>query len=219
MHDNRSGASTSAAHPRARKPIVGGARPPAGAVLRLQRLDELPTHGRLRSAAGQPGPWLAAFRLSLRPAACFCPGAAVGQHDAAEVITNCSVAAPHAWPFRALVDAWGNTRPAGQRLLHRVTDTALPGSAAPARCRRATCRWASCTTKVMRAWWQRCARCRGCDAGDPQRVALEGYPGLLAHELIGRRSYKNDADPPNGCWRARTSSKRWNKAARAWACA
>jgi len=28
--------------------------------------------------------------------------------------------------------------------------------------------------------------------GDPGRVALEGYPGLLARELIGRRSYKSD---------------------------
>ena len=27
--------------------------------------------------------------------------------------------------------------------------------------------------------------------GDPARVALEAYPGWLAHELIGRRSYKN----------------------------
>ena len=33
----------------------------------------------------------------------------------------------------------------------------------------------------------------GLHAGDPARIALEGYPGLLAHELIGRRSYKNDA--------------------------
>ena len=29
-------------------------------------------------------------------------------------------------------------------------------------------------------------------AGDERRVALEGYPGLLARELIGRRSYKSD---------------------------
>ena len=28
--------------------------------------------------------------------------------------------------------------------------------------------------------------------GDAGRVALEGYPGLLARELIGRRSYKSD---------------------------
>jgi hypothetical protein len=32
----------------------------------------------------------------------------------------------------------------------------------------------------------------GLHEGDPQRVALEGYPGLLARELIGRRSYKSD---------------------------
>jgi hypothetical protein len=32
----------------------------------------------------------------------------------------------------------------------------------------------------------------GLYAGDEQRVALEAYPGLLARELIGRRSYKAD---------------------------
>ena len=29
-------------------------------------------------------------------------------------------------------------------------------------------------------------------AGDPTRVALEAYPGLLARQLIGRNSYKSD---------------------------
>lgn len=33
----------------------------------------------------------------------------------------------------------------------------------------------------------------GLHAGDPQRVALEAYPGLLAREVLGRRSYKSDA--------------------------
>ena len=32
----------------------------------------------------------------------------------------------------------------------------------------------------------------GLHAGDASRVALEAYPGLLARELLGRRSYKND---------------------------
>jgi hypothetical protein len=32
----------------------------------------------------------------------------------------------------------------------------------------------------------------GLHAGDPARVALEAYPGLLARELIGARSYKSD---------------------------
>lgn len=29
-------------------------------------------------------------------------------------------------------------------------------------------------------------------AGQPRRVALEGYPGLLAREVLGKRSYKSD---------------------------
>ena len=33
------------------------------------------------------------------------------------------------------------------------------------------------------------------EAGNTQRVALEAYPGLLARELIGARSYKNDEKP------------------------
>jgi hypothetical protein len=32
----------------------------------------------------------------------------------------------------------------------------------------------------------------GLHEGDPRRVALEAYPGLLARELIGKRSYKSD---------------------------
>jgi hypothetical protein len=32
----------------------------------------------------------------------------------------------------------------------------------------------------------------GLHAGDVQRVALEAYPGLLARELLGSRSYKSD---------------------------
>jgi hypothetical protein len=32
----------------------------------------------------------------------------------------------------------------------------------------------------------------GLHAGDPARVALEGYPGLLAKEVLGARSYKSD---------------------------
>ncbi len=30
------------------------------------------------------------------------------------------------------------------------------------------------------------------DAGQPRRVALEAYPGMLAREILGRRSYKSD---------------------------
>jgi len=32
----------------------------------------------------------------------------------------------------------------------------------------------------------------GLHSGDPQRVALEGYPGYAARAVLGRRSYKSD---------------------------
>lgn len=35
----------------------------------------------------------------------------------------------------------------------------------------------------------------GLHAGDAKRVALEAYPGLLAREILGRRSYKSDEKP------------------------
>jgi len=57
--------------------------------------------------------------------------------------------------------------------------------------------------------------------GDVTRVALEGYPGLLARELIGTRSYKSDErarQTPERLIAARTSSMRSSKVARAWAC-
>ncbi|WPL23278.1 hypothetical protein [Thiorhodovibrio frisius] len=34
----------------------------------------------------------------------------------------------------------------------------------------------------------------GVHAGDPTRLCVEAYPGILARQLIGRRSYKQD-DP------------------------
>jgi hypothetical protein len=119
--------------------------------------------------------------------------------------------------FRALVDAWGNTRPAGQRLVHRVADTALPGlsSTSPLQTRY---------VPVGFMYYEGFSRLVAAGVHVPgctrrhARVALEGYPGLLAHELIARRSYKN-APAPTGCWRARTSSKRWSRAAHGWACA
>jgi hypothetical protein len=47
----------------------------------------------------------------------------------------------------------------------------------------------------------------GVHIGDPERVAVEAYPGLLARALIGRRSYKQDS-------RARQTAER-NQARRA----
>jgi hypothetical protein len=95
--------------------------------------------------------------------------------------------------WRALIDAWGNTRPAGSRLLHRRTDLASPvGSTSPLQTRY---------VPVGLMYYEGVARLvasgvsmPGLHAGDVARVALEGYPRRLAYGLIARRSYKNGDD-------------------------
>ena len=42
----------------------------------------------------------------------------------------------------------------------------------------------------------------GLQDGDPQRVALEAYPGLLAREVLGKTSYKSDD-------KAKQTPERW----------
>lgn len=93
--------------------------------------------------------------------------------------------------FRALVDAWGATQPAGQRLLHRATDTAPAGvsSTSPLQTRYVPVgfMYFEGLPRLLAAG----AHLPGLHSGDAARVALEAYRGLLAFELIGRRSYKN----------------------------
>ena len=103
--------------------------------------------------------------------------------------------------WRAWIDAWGNTRPAGERLPHRASDLAsavLPTSALQTR-----------YVPVGLMYYEGMARLvasgvtiAGLHAGDAQRVAVEGYPRRLAHALIARRSYKNRDQPDRRAARA-----------------
>ena len=85
--------------------------------------------------------------------------------------------------------AFCNARPAGSKFAHRATDA--PASASP------SMKWVNPPVAFMlHAGVPRLidagVHFPGIQAGDPERVALEAYPGLLARELIGRRSYKAD---------------------------
>lgn len=80
-------------------------------------------------------------------------------------------------------------RPAGSKLAHRATDG--PAGSSP------SMKWVNPPVAYMlhaglpyllAARWH----LPGLHTGHPQRVALEGYPGLLAREVLGRRSYKSD---------------------------
>lgn len=85
--------------------------------------------------------------------------------------------------------AFCNARPAGGKFAHRATDG--PAGSSP------SMKWVNPPVAYMMHAGVPLLRRAGvhlpglCD-GDRCRVALEAYPGLLARELIGSRSYKSD---------------------------
>lgn len=82
-------------------------------------------------------------------------------------------------------------RPAGRKFAHRACDR--PAGSSP------SMKWVNPPVAYMLhagvpLLLQAGAHLPALHDGDVRRVALEAYPGLLARELIGHRSYKND-DP------------------------
>ncbi len=85
--------------------------------------------------------------------------------------------------------AFCNARPAGSKFAHRACDG--PAGSSP------SMKWVNPPVAYMLhagvpLLMDAGVHLPGLHAGDPGRVALEGYPGLLARELVGRRSYKSD---------------------------
>ncbi len=94
--------------------------------------------------------------------------------------------------------AFCNARPVGGKFAHRATD--VPAGSSP------SMKWVNPPVAMMLHAGVPLLLAAGVhlpglhggdaqdvdDAGLPRRIALEAYPGLLARELIGNRSYKND---------------------------
>ena len=172
--------------PTRRKPVRVAEGECRGAQLHLCALHGHAAYDSFAAALAAPGPWVGAFDFpfglprelveSLGWPASWLP---LMRH-------YCSLDREQIrLQFKAFCDA----RPPGAKFAHRACDR--PAGSSP------SMKWVNPPV----AWMLHAGvpllvyagvHLPGLQDGDRSRVALEGYPGLLARELIGRRSYKAD---------------------------
>jgi hypothetical protein len=201
------------------KPITAAWGQRLGAVVRLEALESLtslesfetllsPEHARARA-----GGWIGGFDLPFGLPRVFVdalaqsppphwPAPPAGTPDSAadQLITQLRQHCGDRQGFQRLVDGWGRdwgmgTRP--ERLPHRRADTAMEGisSTSPLQTR-----YVPVGKMYFEGLWRLIQAditlpgLRSAQAAieGPTRLALEAYPGLLAHEVLGKRSYKSD---------------------------
>lgn len=174
--------------PSRRKPIVVARGWRAGEVVTLQALDEHPSLEGFGAWLADPanGPWTGGFDLPfglprelVQALGWPLDWLPLVQHYAALERAG----------IRATFATWCAARPAGGKFAHRRCDG--PAGSSP------SMKWVNPPLAYMLhagvpLLLAAGVHLPGHHEGDPARVALEAYPGLLARELIGRRSYKSD---------------------------
>lgn len=172
--------------PTRRKPIVLAlGREDRGRVIleRLEKIDSLPAFG---AWLAQPRPWIGGFDVPFG-----LPRELVEHLGWPTAWRECMAhyASLSRAEIRDTFAAYCDARPAGSKFAHRRFDR-LAGSSP-------SMKWVNPPVAYMLhaavpLLLAAGVHLPGLDHGDPQRVALEAYPGLLARELLGSRSYKSD---------------------------
>ena len=172
--------------PTPRKPITVALGRVQQGVVRLAGVESHAAFGSFAAWLRTPGPWLAVFDLPfglprelVRALGWPTEWLPLMRHYAALDRRE----------IRDLFKAFCDARPAGAKFAHRATDG--PAGSSP------SMKWVNPPV----AWMLHAGVPLLIDAGlhlprlhdgDPDRVALEGYPGLLAREVLGVRPYKSD---------------------------
>jgi hypothetical protein len=158
----------------------------SGARVVLHRLERLDSLDAFALWLARPGPWIGGFDFpfGLPRQLVEHLGWPAQWRDCIEHYAGLTRA-----DIRTTFAAFCAARPAGSKFAHRAFDKQAGSSP--------SMKWVNPPVAYMlHAALPRLlaagVHIPGLHAGDPQRVALEAYPGLLARELIGRRSYKND---------------------------
>jgi Protein of unknown function (DUF429) len=172
--------------PRRAKPITLALGRLHAARVALDRIEAAPDFAAFAVWLRSPGPWLAAFDFPFGLPR--------------ELVLD--LGWPQQWPaliqhyaalprdqVRATFAGYCAARPVGGKFAHRACDG--PAGSSP------SMKWVNPPVAIMLhagapLLLAAGVHLPGLHEGDRARVALEGYPGLLARELIGARSYKSD---------------------------
>jgi hypothetical protein len=193
------------------KPITVAWGQRHGSVVKLDRLDHLPTLTDFEHLLSGQHPrsgegWLGGFDFPFGLPRVFVDALGLTMDEPAEaaicdrLIQHLQARCQTRQGFQQLIDQWGQgwgegTRPT--KLPHRHCDTAMPGtsSTSPLQTRY---------VPVGKMYFEGLARLVAADIDLPglraskaspdvaPRLALEAYPGLLATEVLGKQSYKSD---------------------------
>ena len=172
--------------PTVKKPITVARGRLQGARVSLQRIDALPTLAAFEGLLREPGPWLGAFDFPFGLPRELIEALDWPREWLSSMRHYVALTRPQ---IRDTFAAFCAVRPVGRKFAHRACD--VPAGSSP------SMKWVNPPVAFM----LHAGVPRLIDAGlhlpalhegDASRIALEAYPGLLARELIGRRSYKSD---------------------------
>jgi hypothetical protein len=172
--------------PTRRKPVTVALGRVAGPVATLDRIDAHIDFDGFAAWLRTPGPWVAAFDFPFGLPRELVEALGWPTEWRALMARYATLTRAE---IRATFAAFCAGRPVGEKFAHRGCDGPA-GSSSPMK-------WVNPPVAYMLHAGIALLLDAGVHLphlhpGDRARIALEGYPGLLARELIGRRSYKSD---------------------------
>ena len=172
--------------PGARKPITCVAAELRGNTLNFESLSEWTDFNAFETTLEGPGPWIAGIDLPFGQSRTFINNIGWPQTWSGYV-GHVSTMSRH--EFRATLDDYRRDRAAGDKEHRRECDIRT-GAISPQKLYGVPLglMFFEGAPRILRSG----ATVPGLQDGDPSRVILETYPGLLARQLVGRRSYKHD---------------------------
>jgi hypothetical protein len=171
--------------PRRAKPITVARGRCVRGRFALERVDALEDFDAFQRLLAEPGPWVGGFDFPFGlPREAIRDLGWPRRWDA--LVRHCAALGKPG--FRAALDAYRESRPAGRRYAHRPADR-LAGASSPLKLVNPPVglMFLAGTPRLLAAG----VMLPGLHAGDARRVALETYPALLARSIT-RESYKSD---------------------------